>query len=318
MTKSYSLFLAAALVLTFTQCKKKETLEQAAAPEKKAHVKEVDENPLLDDATTYALSLLSNHASKARLEEKYKPCGAVVTVDTLPVSISQKKKSVRLTFDATIECTKADGTIKKQGYIEFQLTKGDSWDEVGAEITKTYAGYKEFVTCLECASKQEPFEFNGIETITNLSGGLIEEATIGSTIKHAIKSTNMTLKDDKGVVRIQNVSEIITGKKTSATDFEFSLIGTGAFDGKNNVAMWGTTAGVAYQMIYNSPKTYNTCNGNGKLVSGETLYLKGSEKTVETYGVTKKGELEQNCSAYGYKSVVTKANGQVSTTIYKY
>ena len=316
--KKLNVFIVGLALLTLIQCKKKEVETEAVKPVEAVKSSVASTPDILDEETTYAMAYFNSRNVNQRTEAKYLPCGAEIVIDTLPVSVKVKNKTLRLTFDGLIECKKGASQVKKQGYVQFQLIEGNYWDEVGAVISKTYISYKETKICLDCPLKNEIAIYDGVETIKNVSGGMIEDAPIGQILVHEIKSKNFKVTFNDASVRVQNVSELMSAKKSSANDYEFSIVGNGAYNNKTTVALWGNTDNVPYYTVYTSPKTYQTCGGNGILTSGEAFYQKGSVQVVEVYGVNKKGIAVNNCSAYGFKSSLTKANGNVETTVVKY
>lgn len=247
------------------------------------------------------------------------PCGAKYEIDTLPYTFSDThKKKIKITFDGTILCDKNNNKIKKQGYIVFQLTKGNDWSEMGAEITKTYANYKEIRYCNAC-NKKDKISLDGTQTIINKSGGTTKDLQGNDSIIHLIRSKNFTLTYPDGDKRIQNISEISYAKKGSNGSINYHIKGDGVYNGMNNVAMWGTLpTGLNYHLVYETPKTYNNCNGKKTIIDGKSICQKGNITVIETYGVDINGNKVNDCNAFGWKKEYIKNNGEIEVKICKY
>lgn len=316
-----SVFLFFAVTLLLTSCKKDDIKKQHVAKTNDTN----EDNGTDDNVSIFAISIFSKPpttTSNTTGTGQQVPCGAdaieEIAVDTLPDVVGPLSNTrIRLTFNGLVECFESDATILKQGAIILQMTKGSNWKDAGAQITITYANYKE--TRKSSGNPEEVITYAGTKVITNVSGGISEGIAIGDSVVHTIRTHNMTLTYPDKTKRIENASERVVAKKHSATEVEFSVTGDGAYNGMANIAIWGTQRdGSAFYGSFITPKVYNTCSGAGKFISGRALFHKGEFVVEDTYGVDNMGTPVNNCGAYGYLDVLTKTDGSQIRKVYPY
>ena len=101
--KTLNVFVVGLALLTLFQCKKKEVESDDVKPVV-VQSKPVASSPdVLDEEITFAMAYFNKRDVNERTEAAYLPCGAQIFIDTLPVSVKVKNKTLRLTFDGTIE-----------------------------------------------------------------------------------------------------------------------------------------------------------------------------------------------------------------------
>lgn len=274
-----------------------------------------EENMLLDFAIeAFSVSTDAN-ARLAAIDStnSSKVCGAVVT---------RKKTStheeINLTFDGMVRCIDND-TCQREGVVQLELalTKGTSWSQKGAIITMTFHNYT--ISYGDKGCEERCLNLNGVRKIINVSGGLVETLPIGQSVVHEIHGQNMSLKFNSSAdVSNWNASRRKTITRVSEDEVEFVLEGIGSYNGMSDVALYGTDReNNAFYIRFVTPLKYRTCPGKIKVLSGEKV-RKGIRETKVVYGVSKTGELVNDCSAYGYRINWTSSSGEEKEVICKY
>jgi hypothetical protein len=157
----------------------------------------------MDDVNDFINNNITPQSS-TRLEAYNLPCG-VVKVDT-----STKNASGKTIYQMKYGNATPCGYKKKSGTVSFQLIKGTSFTEVGAEFKITYSDY-----VVEVLATNDIIKINGNTVITNVNGGAIWRAVTSSdTIKHKIRGKyNITYAN--GEVRDRSTFQMRTWSSTN-------------------------------------------------------------------------------------------------------
>lgn len=133
-----------------------------------------------------------------------------------------------------------------------------------------------------------------------------------------IYTNNLVYTYEDGTAYSQHISERITSRN-AISGIETSITGTGIYNGTKGITIWGKTKDnkVFYQAI-TSPKIYNTCSGDSKFIKGRLVNRRGPTTIEEIYGVNMAGTPVNDCSAVGYLSIRTNADGQQYRQVFKY
>ncbi|HUZ61146.1 MAG TPA: hypothetical protein VMU83_20390 [Hanamia sp.] len=236
-------------------------------------------------------------------------CDATVTYDT-----TSTIRTITIVYNGS-NCS---GNRTRTGTVIIAVPKGQRWKKAGSSVNIAIDSLK-----ITRARDGKTIVINGTKTITNTSGGLLEDLATTDSIVHDI-TANLSITFSSGLTRDWQVSrhrvftyndgivETVTGTHSDGTN--------------NNIAIWGTTRfGVNFTNMITTPKVYaQSCDF--QLTSGQNTITRSDNITsVITYGLDASGDPQTSCpitSAGGYyyaKLVWTNGNnGKVYTYIYPY
>lgn len=313
-----SIVIHALLVACLLACRKKKNEEChdcVPATENQHHPEDptyttVYAESNLDQISKSVATLFSNNTA-------YSFCGG--NVDTL-IGTSQDT-SYAIYFNPSITCSDKGAKVKRAGRILLRLSNGKNWSEKGATITYEYQRFQ--VACDTCRLDNPPFEINGFESRTNLTGGTETDLQEGQTFAYEIYARNLTYSYPDKSNRVTNIREKVEIARKNDELMTYitgiDTVETGAYKGKTNVAFWGKIwNGKDFHVSYLTPKTYKTCNGKGKIVCAHVLSeFYGAYTKTEIFGVDKANPSLQsscNCATTSFVlSTITKGDSTVRT-----
>jgi hypothetical protein len=180
----------------------------------------------LDVAANDIVITLDNTAGfSGRGENIQVICDATIAVDTM-----SNPRTITITFNGT-NCL---GTRTRTGVIVVSMSQGVRWKDAGAQINVSFQNFK--ITRL---ADNKSITINGIQTYTNVSGGLLINLASLNTITHTITSNNMTVTFDNNTSRYWQVARqrVFT---YNGGNVMITVTGTHAQGGITGIAEWGT------------------------------------------------------------------------------
>lgn len=231
-------------------------------------------------------------------------CDATVTVDT----VSNPKK-VTVVYNGT-NCL---GNRTRTGTVVFSMPAGVHWRDQNATLTVTYQNLK--ITRL---SDNKSITINGTHTITNVTGGLLQNLPTLGTITHRINSSNMSITFDDNSQRTWSVARQRSFSYNNG--IVVSITGTQTVNGVANVAEWGTNRfGSAFTTAITSPIIIRQ-DCNLRVTSGTIQHTGLAATTTVQFGLDAQGN-PTSCPGTGnyyLKLSWTGPNGNTATLIHVY
>lgn len=306
---SSTLFIAtiASMMLIYS-CKKKEdssttntTLDASSAKfNDDANFYKGENDQLNDDVNQD----LGNHPGMRlgeggnRFQSFNPPCGS--TVDT--TFIAQKK--LIYTFDGTTNCYGR----KRSGTVVVELTKGNKWSDVGAELTFTTTNYK--VTRIYDGKS---VTIRGTKKLSNDNGFNWATFFTGTgTIKYTERALGVLATFDSGLQATWNSAVTAEWSFNPNTYvYSFRCNGDTAISGTNNVSAWGTNRfGNAFVTHYTAPIVCNSICAYSKPMSGQLIHNVNNATFTLTLGVDQNGNAYSGSACpFGYKIAWVLGNG---------
>lgn len=235
-------------------------------------------------------------------------CGT--TIDTSQLS----QKIVIFNFDGVTPCFSPSRT--RSGQIKVQLTAGNLWADVNAELTLTYINFK-----VKRLSNSKSITFNGVKTLKNINGNDWIGFVAGtSTFKYKERAYNVQVAFDNNLTATWNSARITEWSYTPAvTRLNFTSNGDTAISGVAHVDSWGTNRyGKTFTTYYTAPILSNSYCGLWRFNAGELVHYIGGKNFILTLGVNEQGSASTLDCAYGYKVTWTGVNGTTKSVVVSY
>ena len=235
-------------------------------------------------------------------------CDATITYDTTSTT-----RTVTIVYNGG-NCS---GNRTRTGTVTIAVPKGQRWNKAGSVVNIT-------IDALTITRKDgKTIVINGTKTITNTSGGLLQNLASLHTIANDV-SADLSITFKSGLVRSWQTSKHRVF--TYDNGIVETVTGTHSDGTNNNIAIWGTTRfGVSFSNLITAPKVFaQSCDFN--LISGQDSLIRSDKITsVITYGLDATGAPATTCpitSQGGYyyaKLVWTNGNnGKAYTFIFPY
>lgn len=316
MKKNIRLLIAAALLLSisFYSCKKTDTAidnntELATHSDDQSRVAaETDAVANDADASIEQFAAFGGRSASSNSSTSFIACGATAVLDSTTTD-----RRITITYDGT----NCGGTRTRTGIVVLTMRLTSRWRDVGAVLTVDVQNLR--ITRLR---DNKSITINGIETITNTSGGrLIDLPTAGPGVTrvHDIASAGATITFDDGTQRTWQIAKRRTF--TYNNGFVLTTEGTHTDGSITGISEWGTNrfgnafvASITQPMIIREDCSY-------RLVSGQVTHQRLLANVVTTFGLDATGNptsCPANSGAYYFKTVWTGVNGVVRTIIYPY
>jgi len=236
-------------------------------------------------------------------------CDATITYDTTSTT-----KTITIVYNGA-NCS---GNRTRTGTVTISVPRGQHWKNAGSTVTITIDALT-----ITRVRDGKTIIINGTKTITNTSGGLIQDLATGGPIVNDV-TADLSITFGSGLTREWQVS------KHRVFSYDNGIVetvtGTHSDGTNNNIGIWGTNRfGVSFTNMITVPRVFQqSCDFN--LTSGEDSIVRSDKITsVITYGLDASGNLETSCpitSTGGYyyaKLVWTNGNnGKVFTYIFPY
>jgi hypothetical protein len=189
-------------------------------------------------------------------------CDATIVVDTL-----SNPRTITITFNGT-NCL---GNRTRTGVIVVSMAQGVRWKNAGAQLNVTFQNFKVTRT-----ADNKSITVNGMQTYTNVSGGLLINLATLNTITHTITSNNMSVTFDNNSQRTWQVARqrVFTYTPNLVT---ITVTGTHSMGAISGIAEWGTNRfGNSFTTAITQPLTFKSdCNfrlGSGKVTHATSLF----------------------------------------------
>ena len=313
MKTQFRLFIAAIalLAVSFSSCKKDKDSSTANSDYTSEFSSQSDDQASVSDAVDEvaddANNVLGDHPSlTGRLTNL--TCNATAVVDSI-----SDPRTVTITYNGT-NCA---GNHTRVGVVVLSMPAGTHWRDAGAVLTIDVQNLK--ITRLRDGKN---ITINGTKTITNVTGGLVENlGTSTTSITHNIATTGsgFTITFDNGSQRVWNVSKQRVFSYNNG--IVITTTGTHSEGTLTDISEWGTNRfGNDFITEITAPMIVRQ-DCNFRLVSGEVKHDRLRADVVVTFGLDAQG-LPTSCpgagGTYYFKLVWTGNNGIVRTVILPY
>jgi hypothetical protein len=321
MTKRVIVFGAAVIglstLLFFTACKKKETKTEAPVetPDIQSGADSRDAQSENDAAMEDINNVIGNSRLAGKSAESAGAAGVTGDICGLTVDSVDVVNGV-ITFSYTgVTCFNRTRT----GVIKLTLQGLNKWKNVGSIIKVEYKNYK-----VVRASDKKSVTLNGIQFLTNVSGGTWWDLVILKTKTNLVSTVtgtnlNVTFEDNKTAVYNMNRRITYTYPGNIVT---VKAEGIGSSAGINDLENFGTGRnGEVFTSQVTTPIVWNVTCG-GAVIQG-AVNIKVSSKAFDlkfTYGVDVSGNpvvVGANNCPYGWKLEWT-VNGSSNSKIFGY
>ncbi|MBK6985838.1 MAG: hypothetical protein IPH32_14295 [Bacteroidetes bacterium] len=303
------------LLITFSSCKKKEEEPkpdengQASSDSRQA----IGENDAsIDDINKTVSDYPLMHGRVASSAQTNTIGG--LSIDTTGSYMG----TIKLNYDGitVINNRKRGGSIK---LTIINYASGQRWKMAGCVMKVEYLAYR-----VTRASDGQFIELNGIQNLTNISGGTWWELFIGSqpNLSSSVTGTNLSVNFNGAGTANYNINRQFTYTWASSV---LTCVGQGigSSSGISNLENYGTTReGDAFTSQVTTPMVWNTTCGSWAPLSGQ-LIIKVPSRSLElncVFGVNVAGTpitVGSNQCAYGWKLYWT-LNSNTGTKVIGY
>jgi hypothetical protein len=208
---------------------------------------------------------------------------------------------------------------KRQGSIRLTILNYSAthhWKDIGCVLKVEYLAYR-----VTRASDSKFIELNGIQNLTNISGGTWTDLVLGQpNLVSSVTGTNLNVNFNGTATAIYNINRKFTYTWANPV-LTCSGEGIGSSGGINNLENYGTTRdGDAFTSQVTAPLVWNTTCGGGAPLSGH-LIIKVVSKSFDLdclYGVNSAGTpvtVGPNQCAYGWKLTWTAGTASQNKVI---
>ena len=231
-------------------------------------------------------------------------CDATIAIDTV-----SNPRTITITFNGT-QCLPGR---TRTGVIVISMAQGVRWKNPGAALNVTFQNFK-----ITRTIDNKSITFNGTQTYTNVSGGLLINLPMLNTITHTITSSNMSITFDNNAQRNWQVAR--QRVFTYNNGIVISVTGMHSEGGITGIAEWGTnrfgnafTTRIANPIIARQDCSFRV--GSGKLTHTTPNFTASA-----TFGLDAQGN-PTSCPGTGnyyMKIEWTGPNNVTHTTILPY
>lgn len=300
--------ILATTILVFSSCKKKEEEPkedesgQASTDSRQA----ISENDASINDVNQTLSDYPNMHGRTASGSKPTTTICGLDVDT----VGSYMGTIKLNYNGTV-CNNR----KREGSIRLTIinyASGQRWKNAGCVLKVEYLAYK-----VTRASDGQSIELNGIQNLTNVSGGTwVDLIILGQpNLVSTVTGTNLSVKFNGSATANYNINRKFTYTWASNV-LTCSGEGIGSSGGITNLENYGTTRdGDAFTSQVTAPIVWNTTCGGGAPMSGHLIIAVASKSfNLDClFGVNVSGvpvTVGSNQCAYGWK--LTWAVGSAS------
>jgi hypothetical protein len=294
------IFICIAIVTS--SCRKDKELPDDTALQSQNGTDDSDFQTESDNAFSDADNALAKNSTTQRMGAI--PCG-ISDID------STHADTLILIYTNVNSC---DGLRKRNGTITLALSPaGAKWSQAGVTLTMTFNNFK-----ITRIADNRSITINGSKSVTKTEAGTAFTLAVGDSLHHKIRSNNMQVTFDNGIVRTWHVARKRTTTRTSTLTWTVAIDGDTTVGGNTNVAAWGTNrnGNTFYSTIPTSVLWSTDCLSSP--MSGVRL-IKGLERELTiTFGVDALGnEVSSGCPGY-YKLNWVNLRGQQKQVIRSY
>ncbi len=310
MKKNLRLLIAAVIAISvcFTSCKKTDTTnnnnddlithsdDQARVAEETDEVAN-DANAVIDGYNEFSgrppLGTVNNIV-----------CHGTVVLDSTDLL-----RRLTITYNG-VNCF---GNRIRVGVVVLTMPLGTRWRDVGAVLTVDVRNLR-----ITRVRDNRSITINGINTYTNVNGGLLRDLSTLGTIIHEIASPGITVSFDNGSQRSWQI-----GRRrvfTYDNGIVITTTGTHTDGATTGISEWGVNRfGNSFVTAITAPMVIRQ-DCDFRLVSGQVTHERLLANVVATFGLDATG-VATSCpgaGTYYFKIVWTGANGIVRTYILPY
>jgi hypothetical protein len=246
---------------------------------------EVTVNNEFDQALDDAIMILCNHNTS-------------ITGAFPPDSISPS------VYEIDYYGKEADGTKTRSGNDSIHLNTA-SWPAAGAIANVSFGDINNKAYEVSFTNNQTSLTFFGNASITNVSGGLLQNLTPGDSIVIHVRATiSFTFNDNAAIIQLftWNIDRIRTFTISSGSIYA-SNRGDTTINGLNNIGTWGTDRfGNSFYSIISTSIVQNisTASLSYNPLSG-TENIQGLQEPITSiYGVNTQGSAVTSGTPYGF------------------
>ncbi|HUZ57528.1 MAG TPA: hypothetical protein VMU83_01940 [Hanamia sp.] len=321
-TKTKSLFRLTILVVSFSTvllgCKK-DNSNSSTNGSTAANIQTSSDDLTMVSNESHAVS----DDAVAALNGNVSVSGRTAGIDNIDITVCDAKitydtTSATRTITIVYNGSNCSGNRTRTGTVTIAVPQGQHWNKAGSVVTITIDALT--ITRVRDGKK---IIINGTKTITNTSGGLIQNLATLDSIENDV-SSNLSITFASGLTCSWQTSKHRVF--TYNNGIVETVTGTHSDGTNNNIATWGTDRfGISFTHMITSPKVFaQSCDF--ELTSGEDLITRSDNISCDiTYGLDASGNIEASCpitSAGGYyyaKLVWSNGNnGKEYTFIYPY
>ncbi len=308
--KSLMVFAIAAAVF-FTSCKKDNSPADNSSSELTTHADDqarfsFEDDAITDDANTVigGLSAFSGRTGTT-LPTDNLLCNGLAVLDS-----AGGIRTITVTYSG-LNCSQ---NLDLNGVVTYSMPVSSHWIDAGAVLTITAQNLQ-----ITRVRDNKRITLNGIKTITNVSGGLLQNLSSLGTITHDIASNGFTITFDNGVQRIWKVAK--RRVFTYNNGIVITTTGTHTEGLIQHVSEWGTNRfGNPFVTSISEPLVVRQ-DCDFRLVSGQVMHERMIVDVVVTFGLNASGNTT-SCPGTGvpyyFKCVWTGLNGNTRTVILPY
>ena len=316
---SKAILCAALIGLIFTGCKKEddnqsttatETSEQLAGASDESRFSAASDE-ILDAANRVAFSneKFRGFNFPAIILGTHYPCNAVVDTSL------QNQGTITVTFNGN-NCANTfsiTGTVTLQLPYDAATNTVTPWSQAGSVLSITFHDLK--ITRL---SDDKVITFNGTKYVTNVNGGLVDDAgEFANPVLHHITGM-LQVKFEDNTVRTWNIDRNRSFARSNSTTV-VTITGNANQNGYSNVSIWGIDRkGNNFTVTINTPVVLSSACSYNALTGVRVLHKDIRELTI-TYGVDENGHPGTFIGGpYGYKLSWTDKNGMPHELVVRY
>lgn len=297
---------AFALTLSFVSCQKDSTAPDDNNTDISKHSDDQARVAAELDATAKDAStaLESSAVFSGRLQDiQGVICDATITAD-----VASNPMTMTITFDGS-NCL---GNRTRTGTIVLSMNQGVQWKDAGAAISIDYQDFT-----VTRVSDNKSITFDGMLTLTNVSGGLLQNLSSLGTITHSLTSNGLQLTFDNGSTRTWQVAR--NREFTYDNGVNVSVSGTHTEGNEQHVAEWGTNRfGQAFTTSTVQPMVIRQ-DCDFRLTAGTLKHVVPAATATAQFGLDANGNpVSCPTGSYYFKLTWTGPNGNSHSMILPY
>lgn len=312
-----AIFSAALVGLIFTGCKKNDEISSLTDETAEQMINASDEarftsasDEVMDESNDVALtdSRFRGGDFQGIILGLHYPCNAVID------SSLKNQGTITVTFNGN-NCS---NTYSRTGSVTLQLPYDATtntvtpWSQAGSVLSITFNDFK--ITKL---TGEKSLTFHGTKYITNVTGGLVDDATDFTTpiVHHITGMIQITFEDN--TVRTWNIDRNRSFTRANSVT-TITVTGNATQNGYSNVSLWGINRkGNDFTVTINTPVVLSSaCSYNA--MSGVRMHHKVVRELTITYGVDQNGNVVTSGCPYGYRLNWLDKNGGAHQVVVPY